>query len=353
MVRPKISTSTPYKSGPKGTEVHLGDIGLNIRKSKWLILILVLSCGLLAFAYTQFKTVTYVVEAEVSPVSADDLENYNLANRIIENTIYDSKARLELKILTPKEVYLELHKNLDSITTMEEFFDKFYLPALSTEERQASAQWNLGQLRKRLRLREMGVLRPDTLKVEFEHTDIEQAQDLLKQYVDLANQKTKDDLNKQLASRIDTARKQVQLQLNSARETAEQERKYQIDRLSSALEIAEKIKLKKPTDDGSILINFDDKNLYLKGSEALKAELDTLSQRRNNDAHIKGFNLLLDKQALLRNLPEDVAIVTAAKFEPNRLIRPKGLPNSLTIALGALLGLAISLFIIIARTPRR
>ncbi|QRF89059.1 hypothetical protein CLH39_01895 [Alcaligenes faecalis] len=353
MVSPENSTSISNRLDPQSTEVHLGDISYNLRKSKWLILFLTLSCSLLAFAYTQIKTVIYIAEAEVSPVSATDLENYNLANRIIENTIYGDKARVEPTVLVPKEVYVELHKNLNSLTVLEEFFDKFYLPALSQEEREAGVQWNLMQLHKRLRIREMGLIKPDALQVEFEDKDSEQAQRLLKLYLDFANQKTIDDLNKQLLSRIDAARKQVQLQLSSARETAEQERKYQIARLNAALEIAEKINLKKPTDDGSILINFDEKNLYLKGSDALKAELAILSQRRDNDAHIKDLSLLLDKQALLRNLPEDITIVRAAKFEPNRLTKVKGLSDSLTIGLGAVLGLLIGLFIVIVRTARR
>lgn len=353
MVSPENSTSISNKLAPQSNGVHLGDIGHNLRKSKWLILILAVSCSLLAFAYTQVKTVIHVAEAEVSPVSATDLENYNLANRIIETTLSDANARIQPTVLTPKDVYLEFHKNLNSLTVLEEFFDQFYLPALSQEERQAGMQWNLAQMHKRLRIREMGLVKPDALQVEFEDTDSEQAQNLLKRYVSFANQKTVDDLNKQLLGRIDAARKQVQLQLYSVRETAEQERKYQIARLSAALEIAEKIHLKKPTDDGSVLINFDEKNLYLKGSDALKAELAILAQRRDNDAHIKDLNLLLDKQALLRNLPEDITVVRAAKFEPNRLTQVKGLSDGLTIALGAILGLLIGFFIVIFRTSKR
>lgn len=348
------ATSHPTLQNAKrvSSEVSVYTVTRNIKLHKWLIIISVISCTLLAFAYTQLKTTQYVAEAEISPIATQHLENYNLANRIVESIIYENKIALEPKPLEPKEVYAELYKDLTSLTITEEFFDQFYLPSLSPEERQASPQHNLKQLHNQLHVRELGLLKPDTLKVEFEHQDVQQAQDLLKSFVDLANNKTVSTLNQQLSARVAAAQKQVQLQIDSIRTTAEQERKYQIERLTAALEIAEQIGLRKPTDDGSVLVNFDDKNLYLKGSDALKAELNILHQRKDNDAHIKGLDLLLDKQTMLMNLPSDITISSAAKFEANRLTKTKGVSDTLTIILGGLIGLLISLFYIIARSPR-
>src|SRR5690606_28894680 len=137
------------------------------------------------------------------------------------------------------------------------------------------------------------------------------------------------------------------------RQTADKMRNDRITRLEEALATAESIGLDTPRELGSLIaINTYGLNteniqsgslLYLRGAQALRAELQQLRQRESEDAYIPELPDILKKIALLKAInlnPEALttATIDRAAIIPEEPIRPR---RMIIILLGLTAGLVL------------
>lgn len=185
------------------------------------------------------------------------------------------------------------------------------------------------------------------------------ALDDLSHYLELLRRHSIDTLQDSNKSDIQLTIDNIQRTLKEQRAVARDERLDQISRLEEALQIARSANLQQPQftivqppEQDSLRPYIDGSALYARGIQALEAELSILSQRQNDDAHIKNLREYEAQLRLLQNMQMDVP----ASFLPYRLDgeihvsdRPINPKKSLLLTLGLILGLVAGITLVLGK----
>lgn len=159
-----------------------------------------------------------------------------------------------------------------------------------------------------------------------------------------------------VSTEINTRVRSTQSQIAVLRESARKLREDRIARLSEALKVADKVGLQAPqvkasrtSSDGELEQFVDGNLMYMRGAKAIRAELDVLQNRKNDDPFIAGLRELenqLDFLAKVSVSPDGVAVFTldSAAEAAETPIKPKKVVIlSLGLVLGGMLGVFIAL----------
>lgn len=361
------NSNTP---APPSDEIDLGDLFRVLWKSKILIVVITVITTCIAAGYAFLSPPVYQATVHILPPTANDLAQYNLASQLTGNAISSAIGRdataqgnTGIPPVTPEEVYTLFLRYLGSNTVREKFFEEHYLPAIKSTGPVASTQ----QAQKRLdttlsiRLPRRPLTQNVAANVTLEHTDPELVARLANAYVDVAAQIAREDLLSQLASEVAIRQQSVDIQIATARQVAEKVRLNHIARLQEALAVAEDIGLESPADGSPLIaINTQDMNnqssptgdlLYLRGTKALRAELQLLVQQHNDDAYIAELPGLRTKKALLDSIdlnPRSLSVATIDReaIVPAFPVKPK---KALILALGLIAGGMLGSFAVLVR----
>ena len=184
--------------------------------------------------------------------------------------------------------------------------------------------------------------------LSFEYSDAQNASVWLNAFVNLAQQKTKEQLMKEFDDKLTKEIQWITEQIASKRAVAESRRLDRIARLLEALTLAESVGLKSP------MINQSANNLnmeYMRGSMALKAEIDILQNRRTDDPFIEGIRDLQEDLNYLKAIKIDetklrVVRVDQPSLTPESPIKPK---KTLIVAVALVLGGMLGVFVALIR----
>ena len=251
-------------------------------------------------------------------------------------------------------------QNLRSESLRREFFEQVYLPA-ETGSQGARAKDQLREsFNKKLSVTNPDVKNsPERFAVTVQSTDRQQTAQWVNLYVDLAAKKTQKDIADTVSTDVSMRAKSIQARIVILREGARKYREDRIARLSEELEIANKVglqsskvKASRISSDGELEQFVDGNLMYMRGAKAIRAELDILQNRKNDDPFIAGLRELENQLAFLAKVsasPDGVAVFTldSAAQVPETPIKPK---KTLTLALGLVLGGMLGIFIALIRS---
>lgn len=174
-------------------------------------------------------------------------------------------------------------------------------------------------------------------------------------YVDFAISLTRQQITEDLQEKINAHLNQIELRISNRYQLYQSEIDAELAKLREALNVAESVKQEEPLKTDSIIeqqntLMVDEiRRLYHSGSNALKAEITAIEQRRDNKALISGLAHLLQQKALITSLtinPEKIVpaqIDLAAQIDNNPIASKKALILTLAMILGLITGVMLVL----------
>ncbi|MBD3755177.1 MAG: LPS O-antigen chain length determinant protein WzzB [Gammaproteobacteria bacterium] len=316
-------------------EIDLLELWNSLWEQKWLI------AGITAFisagglAYALLATPTYKAESYFLPPLQQDVEALNMQGA---------------KNITVAAVYQAFLQNLQSRALRREFYQANQIESvLSNGESVARPEVLFEkEFNKRLVLDVPKKGNIDFTSLSFEFRNPEQSAMWVNAFVAFVAKKTRDDLVMNVRVSIESDIKVVKEQIDAKRALAKERRFDRIAMLREALAIAESVGLRKPMiDQAANNLSME----YMRGADAIKAEIVTLEARQSDDPFIEGIRDLEERLNYLK-----VSQVDADKVRVVRVDQPASVPDSpikpnksLIVAVSLVLGLMLGVFIALIR----
>ena len=346
MPHPIEPSSQRVAPSTAGDEIDLRELALSLWASRTLIVIITIVVTLVAAAYAYLTPRIYESGVQTLPPPASSLASYNAGSQL-QDTV-------KLPELTPELAYKTFMRHLSSDSIRTKFFNDVYLPANKSDasEAQRDALWRRMSKEITVTLPRQGM---DIASLTVEGENPQVVADWANQYAQEAINAAREELIGNLASSVEVAQRITSEQIKALRTVAASVRQAELTRLGDALRIAESVGLEVPPETGNLITSYSDNNTYLRGSRAIRAEMEQLQARKSDDPYIKELPGLLKKEALLSSTnlnPESLAVATIDRsaLVPEDPIRPR---KMLILALGLVLGAMLGVFIALARTMFR
>src|SRR5690554_1711526 len=253
-------------------EIDLFELIESIWKEKLLVILITAAVTAIALTYALTTEPTYQASTTFFQPPANAIQSYNLGRKAAD---FD-----EYSITDIYDIFLT---NLNSQQLRSEFFNEVYLPSLSVEQ-QASLSALRNGFNNTLTVKQADPKGNKHLyQVTVELNDAEKAANWANLYLQKAITISKQEIEKNIATEIDTQKQFIKLKIDNLLAKAKIERQDKIICLKEALNIAKAIGLENPslpagktTEEGA---NYTDRNLtYLRGSKALQSQIQTLER---------------------------------------------------------------------------
>lgn len=338
------------QSGTSGAgsdvEINLQALVHSVWRKKWLILSVALLSTIFAAAYAFTAKPVYEAKLFTIPPTQNDIANFN----------YGRTPEYDLVPLTIKDVYTIFLRILNSESLRREFFESVYLPSLSDEERKGAKDALYSRFSKMLVVTLPARDAGDQSAIAVQALDPNLASKWVQLYVERASEVAKNELIKNVTTECQVRARNLLQQINSIRESGVRRRQDSIAKLREALRVAEQIGLDKPpiiTGSPTVELagSLDGQVLYMRGSKALKAEIQNLEQRQSDDPFVKDLRDLQIKYEFYKSLEVKSSDVWVYRQDgevsrPDTPVQPK---KNLIIALGLILGLMLGFLISIIK----
>lgn len=343
-----MSANAPTPVTGYSDEIDLLELVQSLWKQKLLISLVTAVVTALAAGYAFLSAPVYESKSSILPPRSADIAGYNFG-----------RSEAGLPDFTVNNVYSIFTRNLRSDGLRRDFFEQVYLPA----EIASQGAKTKDQLReifdKKLSVSNPDVKNsPERFEVTVHSADSSRAADWANMYVERVANKTRQDMADTVSTEISTRVRSTQSRISVLRESARKLREDRIARLSEALKVADKVGLQAPqvkasrtSSDGELEQFVDGNLMYMRGAKAIRAELDVLQNRKNDDPFIADLRELenqLDFLAKVSVSPDGVAVFTldSAAEAAETPIKPK---KALILALGLVLGGMLGVFIALIR----
>ena len=202
------------------------------------------------------------------------------------------------------------------------------------------------------------------VSLNFQFKDSTLAADYANQLVQLAVDQYRANTAQTFASEKDQEIKKLKDQQESLIATHEGRLNKEITKLKEANRIAEKLNIVEPreskdqtvkTEARSSVITEEMRYLYLQGTRALSAEIETVSERKMNLFMVDGLLEIEQRLALLNSVSFDASKVTPVTIDlaaeaPEQRIKPK---RSLIVALSTVVGGMLAILFVLIRNAVR
>ncbi|MDI1333064.1 Wzz/FepE/Etk N-terminal domain-containing protein [Pseudomonas sp.] len=332
--------------GDSREENNMGDFEFRrfvraILRQKFIILAFTVLGAVAAASYAFIATPIYEAKAFVIPPTQNDIANFN----------YGRTRDAELAPYSVKDVYDIYVRRLQSESLRRDFFYKVYLPSLSDKKRKSSQDVLYADFSQVLRVASPLKEASDRYLVIVQTSNPEQAIKWAAAYIAQAGDLAKKEMIRNLSIESEVRARNLEQQISSAREASRLAREDSIVRLAEALRIAESIGLQKPpaiTVNQSVIAGGESGQLtYMRGSIALKAEIENIQARTSDDPFTDHLRELQGKYNFFKGLKTDATAVSAYRQDgdvelPDTPIKPnKALIIVLGIFSGFILGLAV------------
>ncbi|KAA0984521.1 MULTISPECIES: LPS O-antigen chain length determinant protein WzzB [unclassified Pseudomonas] len=326
------SSSESYRD----SEIDLQALITSIWRRKWLILGVAFMATLLAASYAFMAKPVFEAKLFLIPPTQNDIANFN----------YGRTRESDLTPLAIKDIYTVFLRVLNSESLRREFFNTVYVPSLSDEEQKGSKDALYSRFSKVLTVTLPVKDAGDQSAVTAQANDPDLASTWVQAYVDRAGVLAKEEMIKNISTESQVRARNLLQQINSMRESGIQLRQDSITKLREALRVAEAIGLEKPpiiTGNPSVEVagSLDGQIIYMRGSKALKAEIQNLEQRKSDDPFVTHLRDLQSKYEFYKSLDVNPSNVWVYREDgevdrPDAPIKPR---KSLILALGLISGL--------------
>lgn len=343
-----MSINTPTPVTVNSDDIDLFELAQNLWKQKALISVVTLAVTAIAAGYAFLSTPVYESKSSILPPRSADIAGYNLG-----------RSEAGLTEFTAESVYLMFTQNLRSDGLRRDFFEQVYLPA-ETKGSNAKLKDQLWEsFNKKLSVTNPDVKNsPERFAVTVQSADASRAAEWANLYVERVANRTRQDMADTITTETSTRVRSIQSRISVLRDNAKKLREDRIARLSEALKVADKVGLQAPqvkasriSSDGELEQFVDGNLMYMRGAKAIRAEVDVLQNRKNDDPFIDGLRKLENKLDFLAKVsvsPDGVAVFTLDSAAEAAEIPIK--PNkALILALGLVLGGVLGVFIALIR----
>jgi chain length determinant protein (polysaccharide antigen chain regulator) len=343
-----VSANIPTPVTGYSDEINLFELVQILWKQKLLIGCVTLLVLVLAASYAILSTPVYESKTSILPPRSADIAGYNLG-----------RSEAGLSEFTASSVYSIFTGNLRSESLRRDFFEQVYLAAeISAKESKAKDQlWE--SFNNMLSVSNPDVKNsPERFEVTVQSPDAKRAALWANAYVELVANKTRQDMADTVAIEISTRVKSTQSRIAVLRESAKDFREDRIARLSEALIVADKVGLQAPqvravrtSSDGELEQFVDGNLMYMRGAKAIRAELEVLQSRKNDDPFTVGLRELENELDFLGKVsvsPSGVSVLAIDRVAgvSETPVKPK---KSMILTLGVVLGGMFGMFIALIR----
>ncbi|MNJ37821.1 Chain length determinant protein [compost metagenome] len=336
-------------------EIDLFELLGGLWRQKVLIVLTAAIVTGCAVAYALLATPIYEAKVVVQPPSQSNISQLN----------YGRGGDSRLAMLSVKDVYDVYLRNLQSESLKREFFRKVYLPSLPEGERQGSQDDLFTRFNRTLTAAVTSKETPTRYYVMASLPDAEQAAKWVVQYAQMAGDHAKREVIRDVHGDARGKANNLEQQINVARESARKQREDQIIQLTEALRVAESIGLEKPPIISSNLSSevsagMEGSLIYMRGSKALRAEIENLRGRSSDDPFIANLRQREEAMTFYRSLQIDPVVIEVYRQDgaiesPDKPVKPK---KFMIVVLGGVAGLALGVLCALLRhlwlaRPRR
>lgn len=333
------------RRGPEGGEIDLISLLYGLWAQKFLIVLVTLVVTLGAASYAFLSKPVYESRIALRPPAVSDIASFNLARG----------GKSGLTPFSVGDIFAVFTRNLLAEDSRRQFFRNVYLPSLNEDQRSSSQDGLYKAFSEVLRVKAPTKSQPGYV-VAVERLDPGQAAEWVKLFVDQVTRQSLSEILQNNHREVEVRGRQIQQEINTLKLIAKMRRNDRLIRLKEALVVAESVGLASPpVISGQIaqqLSAFMDGDLmYMRGSKALRAEIEALESRASDDPFIPALRNLEERYNLLTAFQvssENVAVSRpdGAVLTPDEPIKPK---KVLVLVLGVLLGGMLGLFIALLR----
>ncbi|PVZ32922.1 Wzz/FepE/Etk N-terminal domain-containing protein [Pseudomonas sp. CC120222-01a] len=267
-----------------GEEIGLARILRAIWRKKLVVLLSAVIVSSMAIAYGFMAVPVYVAKVILQPPIQSDIVPFNYGRG--ENT--------GLKELTVTEVYNVYLRNLQSDSLRRKFFKEVYRPGLNKGEGVGSRADDYERLQRSLSLGPVSNDDKSRYFISIEATDPALAMAWAVKYSELAGQLSQVELTQDLQTDAREKARNLHDEIKADLEGARMEREDRIVRLEEALRIARLAGLQKPpitstAPSREVSAAMDGSLMYMRGAEALEAEVANLRSRDSDEPFVHGL----------------------------------------------------------------
>jgi len=348
-----------FAAPQQSDEIDLFELAQNLWREKLLIIAvtIVFTAGALAYAFT--ATPTYQTSVNLLPPTRIDVAGFNI----------DRLQEVGLAPYQIDDVYAVFARNLTAEKSKRWFFNNVYLPSLPEEEDQCSlsalyakveAQVSIkafyAKTDKQVQINLLAKPNPDYFTLTVQDSSPEATTAWANAYINHVAELSLDEMVDNANRESDVMGRNIKTQIDSLRATAKVRRKDRIGKLTEALGIAESIGLENAPVIGAQIDQqlsaiMDASLMYMRGSKALTAEIQALTNRKSDDPFIDDLRSLQEKLKVFEGMKperEQVAVFRqdGQVVTPDSPLKPK---KFLIVALGLVLGGMVGVFIALVR----
>lgn len=310
-------------------DIDLLELMLLLWEQKLLIVAVTVLLGAVALGYAYLSPRVYEAKASVLPPRLSEISAYNLGR--VEAGLEEFKVA---------DVYAVFTRNLNSQALRQRFFDEVYLPSQVSEASMDSRDALWARFNQTLVVSNpQPKQRPDHYEVTGRLDDPQQVADWVNRYIAMASEYAVLTMQQNVLSEIDTRVQAIQNRIDVLRASARTQREDRMTRLREALVIAEATGIEEPFPANTAVFAGAGQPLYMNGSKAIKAELEVLSQRKNDDPFIAELYELQTRLAFLKSI--DVNSNNVAVFTLDRAAEVPEIPVNLRKSLIVMIGVGV------------
>lgn len=255
----------------------------------------------------------------------------------------------------PKDVFGAFLQNLTSESLRRQYFDQQGLKSRLDPAGGMSAQDVFERLFSNRLIVKRDRRDRNVVHVDFEGNDANLVAKAVNGFVDLAAKKTVQQLVQNARSKVQSKETSLINKIAVKRKAALQVRQDKTAKLKAAISVAEQLGIKdivalpgRSKNSGTVSHQVGETTsfpLYMMGYKALKAEVNMLRHRKDDDAYIQGLRDLQEHLALLQHEKFDPSQISAVQIDqaavaPDHHIRPR---RRLIVSLGLIGGLIIGM----------
>lgn len=326
-------------------EIDLRELMEGLWGQSRLILLITVLALVGAGAYAFLSKPVYESRVYLIPPKKNDIDDIN----------YGRSKDSELTNYNVKGVYSIFVRHLQSESLRREFYNDVYLPSLNQSEGKQSGDALFSSFSKKFKV-SASKEHMDQYSLVVQSNDSGQAADWLNEYIHRAKTKADVELVSNIAQEASIKIWDIERQIDSLREVARKARLDMLVKLREALKVAQAIGLNKPPiimGNPALIVtgSMEDQLIYMRGTIALRAEIENLSTRTSDDAFmpvLPGLQANYEFYKMIKARPVDIKMyqIDGEIYASDTPIKPR---KTLILILGLMSGLMLGLLVAFAR----
>lgn len=343
-------------------QIDLFELIMLLWDKKWLIISTTALFVCVAAIYLRIVQPVYESSAALLPPATSSIAAFNLGRVGRLSDIGASR----LKEVSSVDVYSIFIRHLNSGVTKRAFFEGVYadreaIELAELDQKQYESEYS--RFLQRLSVQAPNRREePDFYRVTFSYTDPVLAANWVNSYLALAAQKAIHEISVNISAELSARKETLTLQKATLIERAKVLQEDLEAQLGEALMIAKAVGITEPLmligKDHDVAI-YEKNMLYLRGSQALEAELSALQQRKEIAPFVNGLREIEAELSYLNSIKlvtDNVTVYTLDESAeiPQTPVKPRSaLVLLVALLLGGFLGVAIALLVNAVENYRR